>query len=159
MHFSQVEMPTKLYREIDNFFRGAYSKVSITKITMFHIKSHTKHKLTFSAQWHETFHDSKSQKRVVSRSHTSIYEPETLAKSIHKVCMKTFGFAGEAELTAIRVSQEVEAWLEDKEEVTVADIKRRAAAALHKYNPRAAFEYSPNPEFEIQEDQYGFIRL
>ncbi len=73
--------------------------------------------------------------------------------------MKAFGFAGEAELTALRVCKEVENWLASKEEVTTADIKRKAAAALRKYNPRAAYAYSPVKEYEVHEDHYGFIRL
>lgn len=127
---------------------------------MFHLKLHSKHKPQFSTNWHDQFADKpRSHKRVVSKSHTVAFEPHLLAQSIHDACMKSFGFAGEAELTALRVCHEVEQWLIDKEEVTKADIKRRAAAALRSYNPRAAYEYLPVKQNEVHEDEYGFIRL
>ena len=126
---------------------------------MFHLKLHPKQTHHFSAAWHEAFADTHSKKRIVTHSHTLPYEPKTLAESIHAACMKTLGFAGEAEVTALYVCKEIEQWLEDKEEVTAADIKRRAAAALQKYNPRAAYEYLPSKEYEIHKDDYGFIQL
>jgi hypothetical protein len=73
--------------------------------------------------------------------------------------MKVFGFSGEAELTALQVCNHVESWLENKEEVTKADIRRIAAAALWQYNPKAAYAYLPVKEYRVMKDQYGFVRL
>lgn len=126
---------------------------------MFHIKRIPKQTPTFSTHWHDVFADRTSTKRVVSAAHTSSFEPHVLAQSIHEACMKAFGFAGEAELTALKVCKEVETWLINKEEVTSSDIRRKAATALRKYNPRAAYAYLPVKEYEVHEDQYGFIRL
>ena len=127
---------------------------------MFHLKLHPHRRTTYSPQWHELFsHKQPIKKQVVTHNYTTPYEPRTLAESIHAACMKTLGFTGEAETTALRVCDEIEQWLVDKEEVTSADIRRRAAAALHKYNPRAAYAYLPVKEYEIQEDEYGFIQL
>lgn len=126
---------------------------------MFYIKRNTKQKPHFSTHWHDVFTDRTSTKRVVTAAHTTSFEPQLLAQSVHEACMKAFGFAGEAELTALKVCKEVEDWLVNKEEVTSADIKRHAAAALRKYNPRAAYAYLPVKEYEVLEDQYGFIRL
>ena len=126
---------------------------------MFHIKLHPKRTPLHSPAWYEqTTHEPK-QKRVVGKHETNPYQRHTLAESIHNVCMRTFGFSGEAELTALHVCREVEAWLEDKEEVTKQDIRRVAASALQRYNPRAAYEYLPAKEYAIKEDEYGFIRL
>ncbi len=144
---------------LDNFDRGAYSIISINNIHMFHIKLHSKRTVSHSAHWHENFAYSPVKKRVISKTHTKPYDPQALAESIHEACMKTLGFSGEAEATAIRVCKDLEHWLVNKEEVTVADIKRRAAAALRQYNPQAAYAYLPVKEYEVHEDQYGFVRL
>ena len=126
---------------------------------MFHLKSQTRQNTAHSANWHESLGSTDVKKRIITKTHTVAYEPRTLAESIHKACMKSFGFSGEAEVTALKVCNDLEHWLVDKEEVTAADIKRRAAAALQKYNPRAAYEYLPVKEYQIHEDEYGFIRL
>ena len=126
---------------------------------MFHLKQHSKHSVAHSSLWREAFLGNAPQKRVIHPTHTSAYQPSLLAQSIHDACMKTLGFAGEAETTAIKVCQEVEDWLQDKEEVTSSDMRRIAAAALRKYNPPAAYEYLPNKEYESHEGDYGFIRL
>lgn len=127
---------------------------------MFHLKQRPK-QTQHSPHWHEVFSEHQLEKRVISNhSHTTTaYEPQTLAESIHTACMKTLGFVGEAETTAVEVCKKVEHWLADKDEVTSDDIKRQAAAALRKYNPRAAYEYLPVEEYRVHEDQYGFIQL
>lgn len=134
-------------------------KISIIKIHMFQLKLPTKKTSSHTPTWLEQVTGTRLPKRVVSKHETTAYHRQQLAESIHKVCMKTFGFSGEAELTALKVCQDVEAWLEDKEEVTKQDIKRKAAAALHRYNPRAAYEYLPIKDYSVKEDAYGFIRL
>lgn len=99
------------------------------------------------------------QKSVVYPTHTTPYHRPTLAKSIEKTCLKAFGYSGEAKLTSAKVCEEVEAWLEDKVEVTSGDIRRQAAAALHKYNPRAAYLYLPCKQYAYHEDAYGIVQL
>mgnify|MGYP000848204934 CR=1 FL=1 len=126
---------------------------------MFHLSLHHKKPQQFSRSWYTELANYDKQKRVINRHYTEPYHRSLLAKSVHRACMKSFGFSGEAEMTALEVCKEVERWLEDKEEVTIADIKRRAAQALKKYNPRAAYEYLPSKEYAVKEDQYGFIRL
>lgn len=125
---------------------------------MFHLKLHRSSHTTLP-RWHDLFNNAEPSKRVVRRRHTVPYHRLTLAESIHKACMKSFGFSGEAEITAMRVIQDVEKWLEDKEEVTINDIKRQAARALRRYNPRAAYEYLPINDYAVKEDEYGVIRL
>jgi hypothetical protein len=126
---------------------------------MFHLKLHRNNSSATLPRWHGLFHSEEPSKRVVHRHHTAPYTRLELAESIHKACMKSFGFSGEAELTAVRVIHDVEKWLENKEEVTVKDIKRQAARALLRYNPRAAYEYLPLREYSVKEDEYGFVRL
>ncbi len=126
---------------------------------MFQLKIHSKKTTRHSHNWYEFFADSSVNKRVIHKYNTSPYTPQTLAESIHDACMAVRGFSGEAEATAIRVSKEVEQWLMNKEEVTSADIRRIAAAALQKYNPRAAYAYLPVKEYQVREDEYGFVRL
>lgn len=125
---------------------------------MFHIHSH-KSKRSASPHWDSLFVTEAPARRVVHKSHTTAYDRHSLASDIYRACMKTFGYVGEAESTAIEVCKHVESWLVDKEEVTLADIRRQAARALHMYNPRAAYEYEPTEEFAVQKDEYGFIRL
>jgi hypothetical protein len=48
---------------------------------------------------------------------------------------------GASELSAEMVCNHVEKWLDHKEEVTSADIRRVAGAGLFKYNPSAAYVY------------------
>jgi hypothetical protein len=126
---------------------------------MFHLKLHRRATASTLPSWHGLFHSEEPSKRVVHRRHTVPYMRTKLAASIHNACMKSFGFSGEAELTAMRVIHDVEQWLEDKEEVTINDIKRQAAKALQKYNPRAAYEYLPLREYSVKEDEYGFVRF
>lgn len=129
---------------------------------MFAIQLHTKTakaKQIPSRQWSQSMQPHATNKRVVGKKHTTGYHRPRLAESIHSACMKVVGFSGEAELTALKVCEHVEAWLENKYEVTEADIRRTAAAALRKYNPRAAYEYLPTKDYALRKDQYGFIRL
>lgn len=120
-----------------------------------HSKTSKKH----APHWESIFLSEAPHKRVVHASRTTAYDRHDLASSVYRACMKAFGYAGEAEDTAVRVCKHVETWLVNKEEVTRADIKRQAAKALQLYNPRAAYEYAPSKEYTITEDSYGFIRL
>ena len=124
---------------------------------MFHIHTTTRKKTT--PHWDNLFITEMPSKRIVHASCTTAYDRHNLATSIYHACMKTFGYVGEAELTAVEVCKRVEAWLVDKEEVTRADIKRQTAKALQLYNPRAAYAYLPSKEYSVVEDAYGFVRL
>lgn len=124
---------------------------------MFHI--HSRHHKKTAPHWDNIFVNEAPSKRVVHKNHTTAYDRHALASDVYHACMKAFGYAGEAEKTAVEVCKHVESWLVDKEEVTQADITRQAARALQTFNPRAAHVYSPIKEFVVSEDQYGFIRL
>lgn len=124
---------------------------------MFHIH-YTKSKSS-APHWDNLFTSESPSKRVVHKAHTTAYDRHKLATSVYQACMKSFGYAGEAEKTAVEVCKRVEHWLVDKEEVTKADIQRQAARALHTFNPRGAYEYSPVKEYAVREDMYGFVRL
>lgn len=85
----------------------------------------------------------KTQKRVVKRyRHTEHYQREKLQKSIAASCLSVRDFVGAAELYAEHVCNHVEAWLEEKHEVTSRDIRRVASDALRTYSPHAAYVYA-----------------
>jgi transcriptional regulator NrdR family protein len=82
------------------------------------------------------------QKRIVKRTkHTEEYQKQKLRSSIHASCLSAREFAGAAEVTAEKVCQHVEDWLDQKHEVTSDDLRRVAASALYQYNPSAAYIY------------------
>lgn len=83
-----------------------------------------------------------SDKRIVkAKKFTEGYNREKLQKSIHAACLSVRELAGSAELTSHHVCSHVENWLNQKYEVTSADIRRVAASVLQKYNPDAAYVY------------------
>lgn len=123
---------------------------------MFKLKFRSKHNYTI-VSWQNLFRSEAPAKRIVGKRKTVAYDRERLASSIHKACMRSFGFCGEAELTAVRVCHDVEKWLNNKHEVTKADIKRHAAEALSYYNPRAAYCYLPIDTYAIKRNKYAFI--
>ncbi len=82
------------------------------------------------------------QKRVIKQAqHTEDFQKEKLHSSIHASCLSACEFVGAAEVTAEKVCQHVENWLEPKSEVTSADLRRVAGMALHQYSPAAAQIY------------------
>lgn len=82
------------------------------------------------------------EKRIVKKSnHTEGYQRHKLINSVKASCLGVHDFVGSAELTAKRVCEHVEQWLESKHEVTSADIRRIAGKSLFKYNPDAAYIY------------------
>ena len=83
-------------------------------------------------------------KRGVNR--VEPYQREKLHSSIQTACLSVRTLEGEAETTAREVCKKVENWLEDRLEVTSADIRRKAAQALHIYNPEAAIVYKDEKE-------------
>lgn len=80
---------------------------------------------------------------VVKRnSHNSeVFDPVKLHRSILAACMTVRAFEGEAHATAEHVCKDVIDWLEQKTEVTSADIRRVAGRCLHIYHPDAAYMY------------------
>lgn len=113
-----------------------------------------------SHSWLTSLERNVPEKRIFKQNQTTEnYSRHKLALSVHKACMDAQGYIGEAELTALNVCREVEAWLESKYEVTSGDIKRVASRALRHYNPVAAYEYAPVKENQPQRDDYGFVRL
>jgi len=64
-----------------------------------------------------------------------------LFKSIIAACLSVRTPEGQAELTANKVCNDVEKWLEKHPEVTSNDIRRTAAKYLKKYQPEAAYLY------------------
>lgn len=124
---------------------------------MLHLK---KQKEGVSRNWLHQLDVGLPEKRIVKKSGmTEHYVRSKLAKAVHGACMDATGYIGEAEKTTLLVCSEVEAWLENKYEVTSADIKRKAADALQKYNPRAAYELAPSKQYRLTEDHYGLVRL
>ncbi len=80
--------------------------------------------------------------RIVKRAqHTESYQADKLHTSIRAACLSVREFTGSAELTAEHVVKHVETWLAEKYEVTSEDLRRKAAEALHQYNPAAAYVY------------------
>ena len=80
---------------------------------------------------------------IVKRNpgHTEPYDERKLYASIYASCLSLRTPQGEAELTADRVCKDIAPWLEKKDEVTSADIRRAAAEHFAVYNPNAAYLY------------------
>lgn len=73
--------------------------------------------------------------------HSEPYDERKLYASVYAACLCIRTPAGEAELTAARICQDIAPWLAKKTEVTSFDIRRKAAEHLHVYNPDAAYMY------------------
>lgn len=69
------------------------------------------------------------------------FDRQKLHASLVKACLSVQTPIGEAVMTAEKVCNAVIAWLEHREEVTSADIRRKSAEALHTYNHDAAELY------------------
>lgn len=81
---------------------------------------------------------------VVKRGGLRPSEPFDAAKlhhSIRAACLSVRSPEGEAELTAHHVCQVVSRWCDTKPEVTSHDLRRKAADALHRLHPEAAYLY------------------
>ncbi len=74
--------------------------------------------------------------------HTEPYDERKLYASVYASCLAVRTPAGEAELTAARVCQDVLPWILSKAEVTSLDIRARATTHLKLYNPDAAYMYA-----------------
>ena len=87
-----------------------------------------------------------AQRIVKRKKHTEHYQREKLEQSVLGACLSVREYAGSAELTAKQVCDQVEAWLEDKLEVTSKDLRIVAAQYLKPYNPSAALIYETHME-------------
>jgi len=76
-----------------------------------------------------------------SPSYTEPYDERKLYASVYAACLCVRTPAGEAELTAERICQDILPWLASKQEVTSADIHHKTANHLKVYNPDAAYMY------------------
>jgi transcriptional regulator NrdR family protein len=72
---------------------------------------------------------------------TERFDQDKLRASVVAACLSVRSPHGEAETAASTVCNVVLAWLEDKPEVTSGDIRRVAAAHLHRLHPEAAYLY------------------
>ncbi len=80
---------------------------------------------------------------IVKRTprHSEPFDERKLYASIYASCLSVRTPVGAAELTAEKICQDITPWLTVKDEVTSADIRRRAAEHLTVYNPHAAYIY------------------
>jgi transcriptional regulator NrdR family protein len=61
--------------------------------------------------------------------------------SIYASCLSVHEPSAAAELIAEKVTNDVEAWLKTKNEVTATDIRQVAGKSLNKINPHAGYLY------------------
>jgi len=79
---------------------------------------------------------------IVKRSrHSEPFSRDKLHRSVVKSCLSTRTPIGEAIMTAEHVCLHVVQWLAKREEVTSADIRRKAHEILEVHNPDAATVY------------------
>ncbi len=69
------------------------------------------------------------------------FQRNKLHRSIHAACLSVRCRPGEAEDIATQVCEVVLVWLDDKPEVTSADLRRITAARLKRFHPDAAYLY------------------
>lgn len=75
------------------------------------------------------------------RRPTESFDRAKLHASVQAACLSVRSPEGEADLTATRVCQAVITWCDTKPEVTSNDLRRKAAEALQKLHPEAAYLY------------------
>lgn len=81
---------------------------------------------------------------IVKRSGKRPSEPfdhSKLHRSIRAACLSVRSPEGEAETTAVNVTQAVVVWLETKPEVTSEDLRRITSYHLKVFHPEAAYLY------------------
>lgn len=78
---------------------------------------------------------------VKRHNHVEAYDPHKVMRSVYMACLTVRTPAGEAEITAKRVEQDLAVWARKKPEITSHDIRVRATALLQSYNPHAALAY------------------
>ncbi|MBP6037731.1 MAG: hypothetical protein KA604_00130 [Candidatus Saccharimonas sp.] len=72
---------------------------------------------------------------------TESFDQEKLYRSIHAACLSVRAADGHAHDTASKVCDVVITWSADKPEITSSDVRRRAAKALERLHPEAAYIY------------------
>lgn len=75
------------------------------------------------------------------RRPSEAFNPEKLHASIRAALLSTKTPVGEANMTALAVTDTVIIWLTDRSEVTSADLRRVASDRLTVYHPEAAYIY------------------
>jgi transcriptional regulator NrdR family protein len=83
---------------------------------------------------------------IKRRGHSEPYSQSKLEASLIGTCRAVRLPIGEAEKLAELAMQHVEAWLEDKSEVTHLDLRHTAAQALTNFCPDAAYYYATQKE-------------
>jgi transcriptional regulator NrdR family protein len=86
---------------------------------------------------------------VKRQGHTEKYNAKKLYASIYASALANREPAGTAELIAQEVVEKVEAWIEDRHEVTSNDIRRIAGDYLKFINPDAAQIYQKHRTFHV----------
>ena len=72
---------------------------------------------------------------------TESFDPNKLHASIRAACLSVRTPEGEADMTALAVTDCVMLWLETRPEVTSHDLRRVASKHLTVYHPEAAYFY------------------
>lgn len=72
---------------------------------------------------------------------TEPFSHDKLHHSLKLALLSERSHEGEADITAEKVCSAVMMWLEERPEVTSADLRRIASKHLHRYNPGAAYIY------------------
>ena len=75
------------------------------------------------------------------RRPSETFDPEKLHASIRAALLSTKAPVGEANMTALAVTDTVILWLSDHPEVTSDDLRRIASDRLTVYHPEAAYIY------------------
>ncbi len=79
---------------------------------------------------------------VKRKGHAEPYDQRKLYASVYASCLTVRVHAGEAELVAERVVQDVESWLAKKHEVTANDLRVQASKHLSAYNTEAGWMFT-----------------
>lgn len=72
---------------------------------------------------------------------TELFDHQKLHDSVYAACLSVRSLEGHAIDTAQAVCKVVVEWLTGKAEVTSADLRTQASAALTMYHPEAAYLY------------------
>ena len=72
---------------------------------------------------------------------TEAFDPHKLHASVLAACLSVRSPEGEAESVAKLVAEHVTEWCRSKSAVTSSDLRRMAAAFLHRLHPDAAYLY------------------
>jgi transcriptional regulator NrdR family protein len=69
------------------------------------------------------------------------YDADKLLRSIRAACLSVRSPEGEAESTALLVTNAVTIWVTTKPAITSHDLRRQASIHLQRYHPEAAYLY------------------